>query len=115
MKMIKAIIRPEKEDAVIAQLEQAGIFALTKWDVLGRGRQRGIRVGGTVYPELPKVCLMLVVEDEEAQPAIEALTAAARTGQPGDGRVFVSDIESSYVIRTGKAAQTPDRPGAVAA
>ena len=115
MKMIKAIIRPEKEELAVKQLEQIGICALTKWDVLGRGRQRGIQVGGTVYPELPKVCLMLVVEDEEAAPVIEALMTAAYTGQPGDGRVFVSEIESSYVIRTGKPVKVDARPVTVVA
>ena len=49
MKLIKAIIRPEKETEVIQGLEQAGIAALTKWDVLGRGRQKGIQVGAAVY------------------------------------------------------------------
>ena len=91
MKLIKAIIRPEKETDVIQQLEQVGISALTKWDILGRGRQRGIQVGATVYGELSKLCLMLVVKDEEAPKAVEAILNIAKTGYPGDGRIFVSD------------------------
>jgi nitrogen regulatory protein PII 1 len=102
MKMIKAMIRPEKETEVIQGLEQAGFSALTKWDVLGRGRQRGIQVGATVYGELSKSCLMLVVKDDEAPKAIEAILASGKTGHPGDGRIFVSDVKEAYTIRTGK-------------
>lgn len=105
MKLIKAIIRPEKETDVIQQLEQVGISALTKWDILGRGRQRGIQVGATVYGELSKLCLMLVVKDEEAPKAVEAILNIAKTGHPGDGRIFVSDVKEAYTIRTGKADQ----------
>ncbi|PIQ83603.1 MAG: nitrogen fixation protein NifD [Candidatus Omnitrophica bacterium CG11_big_fil_rev_8_21_14_0_20_63_9] len=102
MKLIKAVIRPEKETEVIRTLEQAGLSALTKWDVLGRGRQRGIQVGATTYGELSKLCLMLVVKDEEAPKAVEAILASAKTGHPGDGRIFVSAVKEAYTIRTGK-------------
>ena len=102
MKLIKAIIRPEKELHVIQTLEQAGLSGLTKWDVLGRGRQKGIQVGATVYGELSKLCLMLVVKDDEAPKAVEAILSAAKTGHPGDGRIFVSDVKEAYTIRTGK-------------
>lgn len=102
MKMIKAIIRPEKETEVIQALEQAGLSALTKWDVLGRGRQRGIQVGAAVYGELSKLCLMLIVQEAEAPKAIEAILASAKTGHPGDGRIFVSEVKEVYTIRTGK-------------
>lgn len=101
--MIRAIVRPEKEVEVAQALEQAGFAALTKWDVLGRGQQKGIQVGATVYGELAKLCLMLVVQDSEASSAVEAIKAAARSGHPGDGRIFVSDVDASYTIRTGKA------------
>ena len=103
MKLIKVIIRPEKEAEVIQGLEQAGVSALTKWDVLGRGRQKGIQVGAAVYGELSKLCLMLVVQDGDAQKAIEAVLTTAKTGHPGDGRIFVSDVREAYTIRTGKA------------
>ena len=103
MKLIKAIVRPEKETEVIQALEQAGISAMTKWDVLGRGRQRGIQVGSAVYGELSKRCLMLVVPDGDAPKAIETILAGAKTGHPGDGRIFVSDVKETYTIRTGKA------------
>ena len=103
MKLIKAVIRPEKETDVLQGLEQAGVSALTKWDVLGRGRQRGVQVGATVYGELSKLCLMVVVQDAEALKAIEAILASAKTGHPGDGRIFVSEVKEAYTIRTGKA------------
>jgi nitrogen regulatory protein PII 1 len=102
MKLIKAIIRPEKEAEVIQGLEQAGLSALTKWDVLGRGRQKGIQVGAAVYGELSKSCLMLVVQDADAPKAIEAILASGKTGHPGDGRIFVSAVQEAYTIRTGK-------------
>jgi nitrogen regulatory protein PII 1 len=102
MKCIKAIIRPEKEAPVIEALESAGISALTKWDVLGRGRQRGIQVGGSVYGELPKLCLMLVVEEEQFSTAVNTIMETAQTGNPGDGRIFVSEVQAGYTIRTGR-------------
>ena len=103
MKLIKAIIRPEKETEAIRALEQAGVSAMTKWDVLGRGRQRGIQVGAAVYEELSKLCLMLIVPDGDAPKVIEAILASAKTGHPGDGRIFVSEVKEAYTIRTGKA------------
>ena len=103
MKLIKAIIRPEKEVEVIQGLEQAGLSALTKWDVLGRGRQKGIQVGAAVYGELSKLCLMLVVQDGDAAKAVETILNAAKTGHPGDGRIFVSEVKEAYTIRTGKS------------
>ena len=102
MKLIKAILRPEKETEVIQALEQSGLSALTKWDVLGRGRQKGIQVGATVYGELSKLCLMLVVKDADAAKAVETILATAKTGHPGDGRIFVSEVKTAYTIRTGK-------------
>ena len=103
MKMIKAFIRPEKESEVIKALEQAGVFAMTKWDVLGRGRQRGIQVGAQVYDELSKLCLMAVIDDPHVPKAVEAIMSSARTGHPGDGRIFVSEVKDAYTIRTGKS------------
>ena len=103
MKLIKAIVRPEQEADVIQGLEQVGLSALTKWDVLGRGRQKGIQVGATTYGELSKLCLMLVVKDDEAQKAVDAIMKSGKTGHPGDGRVFVSEVKEAYTIRTGKA------------
>lgn len=103
MKLIRAILRPEREEPVIDALEAAGIVSLTKMDVLGRGQQRGIQVGATVYDELPKVQLMIVVDDDKVDAALKAIEAGAKTGQHGDGKVFISPVEAAYTIRTGRA------------
>lgn len=103
MKLLKAFIRPEKESDVVKALEQAGFSAMTKWDVLGRGRQRGIQVGAQVYDELSKLCVMMVVDDSQAPKAVEVILQGARTGHPGDGRIFISEVKQAYTIRTGKA------------
>ena len=105
MKLIRAIVRPEREEDVVSALEAAGIVSLTKMDVLGRGQQRGIQVGATVYDELPKVQLLLVVEDGKLDAAIAAIETSARTGQHGDGKIFVSAVEAAYTIRTGQRAE----------
>lgn len=102
MKMIRAIVRPEKETDVVKALENSGIVALTKIDVFGRGKQKGIKVGETRYDELPKVMLMLVVDNKDASKAAKIIVDAARTGSYGDGKIFLSDVEEAYTIRTGK-------------
>jgi len=107
MKLIRAIIRPEREEQVVEALEAAGIVSLTKMDVLGRGQQRGIQVGATVYDELPKVQLLIVVDDAKVDAALAAIEASAKTGQHGDGKVFVSPVEAAYTIRTGQKVEEP--------
>lgn len=109
MKLLRAIIRPEREERVLAALEAAGIVSLTKVDVLGRGQQRGIQVGATVYDEIPKVQLLLVVEEGKVDSAIAAIEAAAKTGQPGDGKIFISPVETAYTIRTGEKVTETSR------
>ena len=104
MKLIRAIIRPEREERIVTALEAAGIASLTKIDVLGRGQQRGIQVGATVYDELPKVMFMIVVEDAKVDAALAAIESGAKTGQHGDGKVFISPVEAAYTIRTGERA-----------
>jgi nitrogen regulatory protein PII 1 len=104
MKMIRAVVRPEKEDAVQAALTKAGFAAMTRWDVLGRGKQSGVQVGKAVYEELAKSMFMVVVEDDRLSYAIAAIRQSAFTGNPGDGKIIVSDVDSAYTIRTG----TPD-------
>ena len=103
MKMIRAIIRPEKEDEVIKSLENAGFSSITKMDVLGRGKQKGIQVGSAVYDELAKTMILVVVEDSMCEKATAAITQAAKTGNFGDGKIFLSSVESALTIRTGKA------------
>lgn len=102
MKMIKAIIRPEKEKDVLSSLEEIGLFGVTKFDVLGRGKQKGIKLGERLYDELPKLMLLLVVDDKDLKPAIEAIIASGQTGNYGDGKIFVTELEQVYTIRTGK-------------
>jgi nitrogen regulatory protein PII 1 len=115
MKLVRAIIRPDREEAVVDALEAAGIVSLTKMDVLGRGQQRGIQVGPSSYDELPKVQLMVVVEDAKVDAAVAAIERGAKTGQHGDGKIFIGPVEAAYTIRTGQrvsdAAPVP-APGA---
>jgi len=103
MKMVQAVVRPDKEEPVAAALALANFPALTKWDVVGRGRQQGIQVGSHVYDELAKSMLMLVVNDDEVPQVAEIITRVANSGYPGDGKIFVAEVESAYTIRTGKA------------
>ena len=103
MKMLRAIIRPEKESAVASALAQGGFPAMTKWDVLGRGKQQGVQVGGQLYDELAKSMLMVVIEDQQVEEAVQIIQAAASTGFPGDGRTFVSDVDAAYTLRTGQS------------
>jgi len=100
--MIRAIIKPEKVEEVVNALEKEGIISLTKVDVFGRGKQKGIQVGSSIYDELPKVMLMIVVEDAEVEKAIDVVGNNARTGNIGDGKIFVSAVDEAYTIRTGE-------------
>jgi nitrogen regulatory protein PII 1 len=102
MKLIRAIIRPEREEAVLSRLETAGLYAITKMPVLGRGKQRGIQVGTVHYDLLSKLMLLLIVSEEEFPRAIAAIEQGAETGHPGDGKVFVQEVSESYTIRTGE-------------
>jgi nitrogen regulatory protein PII 1 len=102
MRMIRAIIRPEREEQVVDALEATGIVSLTKMDVFGRGQQRGVQVGNTVYTELPKVMLILVVEEAKLEAAIAAIQEGGRTGQHGDGKIFINSVDAVYTVRTGK-------------
>ena len=104
MIMIRSIIRPEKADAVLAALMDAGFPAVTKYAVAGRGKQRGIKIGEVTYDELPKVMLMSVVNAEDKEFVIETIMSTARStgkGAFGDGKIFVSEVEESYTISSG--------------
>lgn len=105
MVMVRAIIRPEKVGAVLSELSDASFPAVTKMDVMGRGKQKGIKVGDMYYDEIPKEMLLLVVKDEDKDDVIKIIMRIARTGEKGnfgDGRIFVSPIEEAYTISTGK-------------
>jgi len=104
MIMIRAIVRPERADEVLAALMYAGFPAVTKMDVFGRGKQRGMRIGEVTYDELPKVLLFTVVKDSDKAFVIETIMKTARTGSKGafgDGKVFVSPVEEVYTISSG--------------
>lgn len=104
MIMIRSIIRPEKADAVLAALMDAGFPAVTKYSVAGRGKQRGIKIGDVTYDELPKVMLMTVVNAADKDFVIETIMDTARSagkGAFGDGKIFVSDVTESYTISSG--------------
>ncbi|MFA5354288.1 MAG: P-II family nitrogen regulator [Thermodesulfovibrionales bacterium] len=103
MKMIRAFIRPEKEQEVVQALEGAGFPSLTKIPVFGRGKQKGLQVGPVHYDELPKTLIMTVVEDADADKVLKVIQDKARTGFIGDGKVFISPVESAYTVRTGEA------------
>jgi len=102
MKLIKAILRPEKVDDVVDALSDEGFPAFTKIDVVGRGKQGGLRVGEFVYDELPKTMLLIAVNDEDVAKVIEVIRSNAYTGNFGDGKIFVQPIEEAYTIRTGE-------------
>jgi len=105
MRMIRAVIRPDREEQVINALESAGVVSLTKMDVFGRGQQRGVQVGNTVYSELPKTMLTIVVEESKLDAAVTAIRDGARTGQHGDGKIFISPVDAVYTVRTGQMVQ----------
>ncbi len=103
MKMIRAFLRPEKEQEVVLALEGAGFPALTKMAVFGRGKQKGLQIGPIHYDELPKLMIMMVVEDSDVDKVVNVIMDKARTGFIGDGKIFISPVEASYTIRTGEA------------
>ena len=108
MKLIKAIVRPNKVDDVREALEKLSISGLTVTEVRGHGKQKGHTAiyRGKEYQVslLPKMEIEVVVADEIADDAIKAIIEAARTGEIGDGRVFVMPVAQSYRIRTGEQA-----------
>ncbi len=105
MLMIRAIVRPEKIGLVLSELLSADFPAVTKMDVYGRGKQKGIKVGTVFYDEIPKEMILLVVNDEDKDDVIRIIMKTARTGENGnfgDGRIFVSPVEEAYTISTAK-------------
>lgn len=101
MKMVRAVLRPENTELVVDALAASGFVALTKVQAFGRGKQKGIDSGNVHYDELPKNLLMLVVEDEHVPQVLEVVQKQAKTGNFGDGKVFVSPVETVFTIRTG--------------
>lgn len=106
MKMVVAIIKPFRLDDVRDALANIGIKGITVTEVKGFGRQKGhtelYRGAEYVVDFLPKLKIDVVVGDDKVEACIEAITAAARTGKIGDGKIFVSSVEKVVRIRTGE-------------
>jgi len=106
MKLIKSIVRPNKVDEVKDALTKIGISGMTVTEVRGHGKQKGHTAiyRGKEYNVslLPKMQIEVVVEDSIVEDAIKAIVQSARTGEIGDGRVFVLPVEQTYKIRTGE-------------
>jgi nitrogen regulatory protein P-II 1 len=106
VKKIEAIIKPFKLDEVKEALHEVGVSGITVTEAKGFGRQKGhtelYRGAEYVVDFLPKVKLEVVVPDALAEKTVEAIAAAAQTGRIGDGKIFVSPIESALRIRTGE-------------
>jgi len=104
MIMIRSIVRPEKVDNVLAALMEAGFPGVTKMSVVGRGKQRGIKIGEITYDEIPKELLLTCVQDHDKDYAIRTIIKAARTGEKGafgDGKIFVTPVDEVYTISSG--------------
>lgn len=106
MKKIEAIIREEKMEPVRKALEASGYFGMTVTEVSGRGRQDGIplqwRVGEYRVDLLPKLKIEVVVLDEDEPGIVNAIASNARTGEIGDGKIFVFPVENAVRVRTGE-------------
>ena len=109
MKLLKAIVRPNKVDEVKGALEKLQISGMTVTEVRGHGKQKGHTAiyRGQEYNVslLPKMEIEVVIPDSLVNDAVKAISEAARTGEIGDGRVFVIPVEQSYRIRTGERSE----------
>jgi len=107
MKKIEAVIKPFKLDEVKEALQDMGVQGMTVLEAKGYGRQKGhtelYRGAEYVVDFLPKIKVEVVVEDNQLEPALEAITRAARTGRIGDGKICVSEIAEVIRIRTGES------------
>ncbi|HEY3331256.1 MAG TPA: P-II family nitrogen regulator [Capsulimonadaceae bacterium] len=109
MKKIEAIIRPTKLDEVKSALDDFGVVGMTVTDVRGYGSQRGHteRYRGNTYVVnlLPKIKVEIVVSDDRYEAVLTVIENAARTGEVGDGKIFVEDVERAVRIRTGEEGE----------
>jgi nitrogen regulatory protein P-II 1 len=110
MKRVDAVVRPDKVDAIKASLHDLGITGLTIVEARGFGRQKGHTetYRGTEYSLdfLPKLLITLLVPDELLEPALAGIIENARTGQIGDGKIFVTSLDEVIRIRTGERGPT---------
>ena len=106
MKLITAVLKPFKLDDVREALSELGVSGITVTEVKGFGRQKGhtelYRGSEYVVDFLPKVKVEIAIDDEQVEPAIEAIIKSANTGKIGDGKIFVTSLEKVVRIRTGE-------------
>ncbi len=105
MKMIKAYIRPQNEKDVLKALVDKKIYGATFKSALGRGKQRGLKVSDVYYDEIPKVMLMIAVEDEkeaEVKAIISSVCRTGKTGAFGDGKIFTIPVLKEVTISSGE-------------
>jgi len=110
MIMIRSIVRPDKVDNVLSALMEAGFPGVTKMSVVGRGKQRGIKIGEVTYDEIPKEMLLTMVNNKDKDFVVKTIIKAARTGDKGaygDGKIFIVPVEEVYTISSG-VKQTAD-------
>ena len=110
MQKVEAIIRPEKLEIVKTALEDLDHAGMTLTEVRGHGKQRGVteqwRGRSFTVEYLTKVKIELVVKDEDVDPIIERIVEASRTGEVGDGKIFVTPVTRAIRIRTGESDET---------
>lgn len=106
MKLVKAIIKPERFEFVKKALEEKGFKGMTITEVKGRGEQKGITLeyrGGLMTVDLlPKIQIEIVVKADDVDQLISTITESARTGKIGDGKIFIIPVEKAIRIRTGE-------------
>ncbi|WFN33925.1 P-II family nitrogen regulator [Methanogenium sp. S4BF] len=104
MLFVRAIVRPEKKDEVLEHLSAGGFHAATVVDVVGRGKQKGIRMGDVYYDEIPKTLILVAIENKDKDKIIDIILKTGKTGTNGnfgDGKIFISPVEEAYTISKG--------------
>ncbi len=106
MLKIEAILRPDKIESVVDQLKEIGISGITKTEVEGHGKQKGIleQFRGKEYrlTFIPKIKLEVIVKNSEADLVVKTITDICQTGQIGDGKIFIYEIKDAIRVRTGE-------------
>ena len=104
MKKVEAVIRPSALRAVLDGLKKVGYPGVTVMEVSGHGKQKGVTEsyrGQSVEGLLPKLMLMSIVDNDQVNEVVEVISKAAKTGEIGDGKIFVSPMDNAFRIRTG--------------
>jgi len=108
MKRIEAIVRPSALRSMLEALRTAGYPGVTSFEVQGHGKQKGVTEsyrGQSVEGLLPKIMVMLVVPDKQVAKTLRVICTVARTGEIGDGKIFVSPVANAIRIRTGQKGE----------